>query len=166
MSGQATGDGETGVDHRAQLTRQFHAAREPVELEAQRVLHFGNARTGKTRLTAHGAGIGRDSVDVVPAEARVVDGRDAGIEGQPQRVLAEATSHVGLPHPGETRAAFEDLRHDAPPVGSNTGMKTSSYSSNSTFTAIPILTSSAGQFTMFVIRRKPDCSSSSTIAMQ
>ena len=161
--GEAGRDRHARVDHRAELSGPLDAAAVPVELEAQRVVHFGDARAGEAGRAAHRTGIGGEPVDVARREAGVRDRGEAGVERELERIAPEAAPDLGLPDPGDRGAPFEDLHHASP--GSNSGSQTSSRCSNTTRTRIPIRTLSAGQFTMLVIRRSPRCSSSSTIAI-
>ena len=101
---------QAGVDHRAQLTRQLEPAREPVEVQAQRVVHVGEARAREARRArADAARIGREAVDVLAREPRVRDRREAGVERQLERIAVQAPADVALPDPGDRRAPLQDL---------------------------------------------------------
>ena len=162
VGGHAGGDGEAGVHHRAQLPRQLPPAAVPVGLEPERLLNIRHARTGESARTPT-TGKSGYAVDVLAAEPRVLDRAQARVQGELERVAAQTASDVGLSDARERGPALEDLHHAR--SGSNSGTYTSSHCSNTTRTCMPIFTSSGEQFTMLVVRRRPLCSSTSTMAI-
>ena len=64
---------------------------------------------------------------------------------------------------GQVRLGW-GLGQDAVHAGSKSGSQTSSHCSKTTCTGIPMRTSSIAPLTRFVVRRRPSCSGSSTMA--
>ena len=90
------GHGHARVDDRTELPGRLEAARVPIEVQAQRVVHLGDADTGEAGRRVHRAGIRRDAVDVVAGEPRVVDRLEARIEREVERIAMQAPAHLGL----------------------------------------------------------------------
>jgi hypothetical protein len=113
-------DRQAGVDHRAELTGQLQPTREPVEVQAQRVVHVRQSRTREARCPGPDAArIGREAVDVLARETRVCDRSQARVERQLERIAVQAPSDVALPDPGDRRAPLQDLHQ--PRSGSKSG---------------------------------------------
>ena len=119
MAGGAGGDGKAGGDHRFHLGRAFRAAVVPVELQPEGVLDLGCPRAGEAHVAAHpGPGIGGQPVDVVPGQAGVGDGGQAGVDGQVDLGATEPPADVGLADAGDGGLALgRGGAHRLPPVG-------------------------------------------------
>jgi hypothetical protein len=81
---QAAGDGEHRRDHRAARPGEVAPAVDPRRPQPQRLLHGGDAALAQAH--PDGARIGGQPVDVVEGEARVRHRRQAGVDGEGQRV--------------------------------------------------------------------------------
>ncbi len=168
-------DGHAGLHHRAQLTRGLDATVVPVDLQPERVDDVVGARAVETSRLRHGPGVGRDAVDVLEAETRVVHRGKAGVEREDQGVPMEPPPDVALTDPGDRAAPLGGVLgdHDAPSRGSGAGSKKGSQTSppgssrwaKTTCTSIPIRTDSGAQLTRLVVSRSPTCSTSSTSPM-
>ncbi len=151
---------------RAHLAGSLAAAVVPPEPQAQRVLDLWGGRPGEPRRAGPHPGIGREPVDVLAGEARVVDRREAGLDREVEVAALEVAPDLGLPDARDHRLALERVRraHAGPPApaGRNSGKKTSSCCSKTTSTAIPIRTSSTATSTRLVISRTRSSSSIAT----
>ena len=76
------------------------AAVNPGRPQLQRLRQRGDPALGKARRP-HPAGVGGQPVDVVQGEAGILDGRQAGVHGQPQRVHHEPAANGGLADPSQ-----------------------------------------------------------------
>ena len=79
-------------------------------------------------------GVGGQAVDVVAGQAGVVDGLEARVDGELERVAEQAAADVGLADAGD---APRSIRFTRTPASKN-GSHTSSYCSNTTCTGMPI----------------------------
>src|SRR4029079_13169122 len=135
----------------------------PVELEAQRVLDLGDADpAGEAGRLVDAAGVGGDAVDVGGGEAGVGERREDGIDGEVERITHQSAADRRLPCAADDRVEVHAVVTSLP-TAVNNGSQMPSSSGNTTCTRAPI--GSVGTSpTRFVVRRKPGCSSSSTIA--
>ena len=102
-------DREARVDHRTELPRRLEPAVVPTAVEPQRVDHVVGAGAAEPGRRAHRARVGRQAVDLGGREARVLDRREARVEGELHRIAPETAADVGLPDAADARAALDDL---------------------------------------------------------
>src|SRR5262249_6653422 len=133
-------------------------ARVPVELEPQGVLQLGHADpTRETRRLVDAAGVGGDAVDVGSGESGVREGREDGVDSEVEGIAHQPATDGRLAGAADDRVEVHDV------AAVKSGSQTPACSWNSTRTRAPI--GSAGTSpTRFVVRRRPGCSSSSTMA--
>src|SRR5690606_21429950 len=155
MVGQAAGHSGHGVDDTAKLPRRLTAAGKPVQPQAQGVLELEHPHRGHARGGGSLARPGGDTVDILRGQAGIGNGLKAGIDGEIKPRAPQVAAHRGLADAADGGFSFVDLLiHTASPVtGSNSGSQTSSPSSKTTVTGMPIYTFSMAQLTMLVVRR-------------
>src|SRR5208337_3817881 len=160
---EASGHRHAGIDHGSELPRELDAAAVPVEIEPQRVLHVDYPCAGKARRARdHSSRVRGEAVNIGAGQPGIIYRLETGINRKGQRVAAEASPDLRLAEARDRCPALKDLHQSA---GSNSGIHTGSWFSKTTRTGMPIFTCSIGQFTRFVVRRRPGCSTSSTTAI-
>src|SRR6202034_3192568 len=90
------------------------------------------------------SGVGRKAVNVVGTEPGVGDSPQRRLRRERPRVALEPTAHVREADATDDHTVLEVLFHRSP-TGRNRGMYASPCRANTTWTAIPIRTSSRGQ---------------------
>ena len=89
-------DREAGFDDRSQLAGGLDARVVPVEVEAERIVDGDRPGSAEARRPADPR-IGREPVDLLDPEARILDRVETGIQGELERITIEAPPDLRLP---------------------------------------------------------------------
>ena len=171
-------------DDRARLPGRLRSAADPRRAQAQGVLHRGDAALRVAAGTAAAARVGREPVDVVASEAGVVDGTQAGLDGERERVAHQPATELATSRsprwppcprtcratPSGARAAWSRLRPAADRARDRRWARTAGARRRRAARtppppACPDAPSPGAHPTTFVVRRTRSSSSSATIAM-
>ena len=117
MTAEPVGDRHHRVEDRPARPRNLRAAADPRRSQPQRLLERGDAALAEADLVAHPARIRGEAVDVVGGQTGVGDRREAGVDGERQRIAHQPAADVGSADPRDDRLVLVAVVGEREPHG-------------------------------------------------